>query len=159
MQSELQVIGQGRWIKTKNGTLVAESPWTKNKVAANDGRGVFQFLDRLANITTYDGVIEYADLGTSDTAPTVNDTDLNAGVVRSQLAAASRNGLSTDFRFFFPDAVTPDDTYNEVGMFTDGSPTLGSGQLFNHLVFSTPLVKAEGEDHTVQIRITITIPS
>lgn len=155
--SSFEIKGQGRWIKRKDGIIVAESPWTDNQVIGNDGRGVYIFLDRLVNLLTYAGVIEYADLGTSDTAPTAADTDLNAGVVRTDVAAVSRSGLTADFRFFYPDALTPDNTYREVGMFTDATPTLGSGRLFNHLVFSTPLIKGTGEDHTVQIRISASV--
>ena len=157
MRSGFTFKGQGRWIKTRGGIIVEASPWTENKVIANDGRGVYNFLDRLTGITTYDSIIDYADLGTSATAPTAADTDLNAGVVRAQIAAVSRSGLTADFRFFYADVLTPDDTYNEIGMFTDGNATLGTGRLFNHLVFSTPLVKATGEDHTVQLRITASV--
>ncbi|QDP67616.1 MAG: hypothetical protein Tp172MES00d2C118482111_10 [Prokaryotic dsDNA virus sp.] len=155
--SSFKITGKARWIKTKGGILVAESPWTENQVMANDGRGVYIFLDRLTNDTTYDGIVTHADLGDDNTAPDAADTDLGNGLVRAQIAAYSRSGLTADFRFFYPDAVTPDDTYEEIGMFTDGTPTLGTGRLFNHLVFSTSLVKATGEDHTVQLRITASV--
>jgi len=157
MRSGFKITGQGRWIKTRNGIFIEASPWTDNQVMGNDGRGVYNFLARLAGDVTYDSVIDYADLGTSDTAPTAADTDLNAGVVRAQIAAVSRSGLTADFRFFYADALTPDNTYNEIGMFSDGNATLGTGRLFNHLVFSTALLKATGEDHTVQIRITASV--
>lgn len=152
-----KISGQGKWIKRRDGIIVAESDWTPNQVVANDGRGIYVFMDRLVGITTYTGEITHADLGDSVTAPTAADTGLGNGLVRAQIAAVSRSGLTADFRFFFPDVTTPDDTYNEIGMFMDGTPTLGSGRLFNHLVFSTALVKATGEDHTVQIRISASV--
>jgi len=155
--SSFKITGQGRWIKTRNGILVEASPWSSNQVMASAGRGVYNFLDRLTNDTTYDGIITHADIGDSNTAPTAADTDLGNGLVRAQIAQYSRSGLTADFRFFYPDAATPDDTYEEIGMFTDGTVTLGSGQLFNHLVFSTALEKASGEDHTVQIRISASV--
>lgn len=152
-----KITGQGRWIKSKNGIILQESPWTDNIVVANDERGVYIFLDRLVGTLTYSGEVTHADLGDSDTTPTNADTDLTNGLVRTQVAAVSRSGSTADFRFFYADTLTPDDTYEEVGMFIDGTSTVGTGQLFNHLVFSTPLIKASGEDHTVQLRITASV--
>jgi len=146
--------GEVKWIKSKNGIILAESEFMPNKVVGNAERGIYIFLDRLASINTYSANITHADMGDDDTAASAADTALGNGLVRAQIGAVSRSGLTADFRFFYADTLTPDDTYEEFGMFVDGSTAVGSGQLFNHLVFSTPLVKATGEDHTVVCRIT-----
>jgi hypothetical protein len=146
--------GEVKWIKSKDGIILAESEFMPNKIVANDNRGIYLFLDRLAAINTHSANIRYADIGDDNTPATASDTDLGNGLVRAQIGAVSRSGLTADFRFFYADTLTPDDTYEEFGMFVDGSTAVGSGQLFNHLVFSTPLVKATGEDHTVVCRIT-----
>ncbi len=146
--------GEVKWEKTVDGILVAESPWMANKIVANDGQGIYIFLDRLVSINTHSGNIKYAELGDDDTPATADDLALGNALVRTSIGAVSRSALTADFRFFYADALTPDDTYEEFGMYVDGSLTLGSGQLFNHLIFSTPLIKATGEDHTVVCRIT-----
>ena len=146
--------GEVKWIKSKNGIILAESEFMPNKIVGNAERGIYIFLDRLVAINTHSANIRYADIGDDNTPATASDTDLGNGLVRAQIGAVSRSGLTADFRFFYADTLTPDDTYEEFGMFVDGSTAVGSGQLFNHLVFSTPLVKATGEDHTVVCRIT-----
>jgi len=146
--------GEVKWIKSKNGIIIAESEFMPNRVMGNNGRGISIFLDRLISNNTHTGNIRFADIGDDDTLATAADTDLGNGLVRAQVGAVSRSGLSAEFRFFYASAVTPDDTYEEFGMFVDGNTAVGSGQLFNHLVFATPLVKTTGEDHTVVCRIT-----
>jgi len=154
LNESFSLKGEVKWIKSKNGVIIAESEFMPNRVMGNDGRGIYLFLDRLAAINTYSANITHADIGDDNTAVLASDTALGNGLVRAQIGAVSRSGLTADFRFFYADTLTPDDTYEEFGMFVDGSTAVGSGQLFNHLVFSTPLVKASGEDHTVVCRIT-----
>ena len=153
LKDSFSLKGEVKWIKSKNGIILAESDFTPNKIVANTGRGIYIFLDRLAAINTYSANITHADIGDDDTAASASDTALGNGLVRSQAGAVSRSGLSVSFRFFYTDTLTPDDTYEEFGMFVDGNSTLGTGQLFNHLIFGTPLVKATGEDHTIVCRI------
>ena len=154
LQSSFGLRGEVKWQKTKNGILVAESPWMKNQIMANDARGLYMMLDRLANDTTYTGIIKYAEIGDDNTAPDESNTDMGNGLVRSQIGSYSRSAKTATFRFFYADALTPNDTYLEFGMFVDGSSTLGTGRLFNRLLFSTDLVKSSGEDHTVVCRVT-----
>ena len=154
LKDSFSLKGEVKWIKSKNGIILAESEFMTNRVMGNDNRGIYLFLDRLASINTYSANITHADMGDDDTAASAADTALGNGLVRAQVGAVSRSGLTVEFRFFYADVLTPDDTYQEFGMFVDGNATLGTGQLFNHLVFGTPLVKATGEDHTVVCRIT-----
>lgn len=146
--------GQVKWQKTKGGILVAESPWMNNKVLSGAGKGISLFLDRLANITTYSGVVSYAEIGDDATAANPAQAGVLNPLVRVGVALVSRSGLTADFRFFFPDVTTPDDTYNEFGMIIGGTATIGTGQAFNRLALGTPLVKAAGEDTTIICRIT-----
>lgn len=146
--------GEVKWIKTVNGILVAESDWMQNKIVGNDARGIYLFLDRLTGINTYTANISHAELGDSVTPATAADTALGNALVRASISASSRSGLLADFRFFFADALTPNDIYTEFGMYVDGAAGLGTGRIFNHLIFGTPLDKAAGEDHTVLCRIT-----
>jgi len=154
LKDNFSLKGEVKWIKSKDGIILAESDFMQNKIVANAERGIYLFLDRLAAINTYSANITHADIGDNNTAASAADTALGNGLVRAQIGAASRSGITVEFRFFYADVLTPDDTYQEFGMFVDGNATLGTGRLFNHLVFSTPLVKATGEDHTVVCRIT-----
>jgi hypothetical protein len=146
--------GRVKWVKTKNGVVIAESEWCNNVIVTGSNLGIQIMLDRLANITTHDGIVTYADIGDDDTAATSADTALGNGLVRAQVSAyKTPSALVREFRFFYPDATTPDDTYKEFGMFIGGTAAVGSGQLFNHLVMSD-LVKATGEDHTIVCQVT-----
>lgn len=146
--------GQVKWTKTKNGILVAESPWMENQVLSGANKGISMLLDRLANITTYTGIITYGEIGDDATATNPSQAGLLNALVRTDIAIQSRSGLTADFRFFFADATTPDDTYYEFGMIVDGTATIGTGQAFNRLVLGSPLVKAAGEDTTIVCRVT-----
>lgn len=141
--------------KILEANILIESPWMNNKVLSSPSCGIQLFLDRIFGITTYDGIIGHADMG-DDTTPVnpMTDTGCLNPLVRASLAAQSVSGNQRTFRFFFANALTPDDTYNEFSMMTDGDITLGSGQGFNRIVMTIPLVKATGEDHTVVCRVT-----
>jgi hypothetical protein len=126
----------------------------QNQIVSGDELGLSIVLDRLASINTHSLNITHAEMGDSNTPAEASDTALGNALVRAQVGAVSRSGLSVDFRFFFPDALTPDDDYEEFGMYIDGAAGLETGQLFNHLVYSTTLSKNTGEDHTVVCRVT-----
>jgi hypothetical protein len=146
--------GQVKWIKTIGGILVAESPWMDNQVLANAERGIYLFLDRLAGITLYSGTISHADIGDDDTAASASDTGCINPLERASVGAMSRNANTATFRFFYADATTANDTYEEFAMFVDGNSTPGNGRAFNRIVMAVPLVKSAGEDHTIVCRIT-----
>lgn len=152
---QFTLIGEVKWQKYKNGVLVEETPWQRNKILTSSQRGLQVLLDLLAGDNTYSGEITHADIGDDNTAVNAS-TDpgcLNA-LERASLGLVSSSGLSRTFRFFFPDALTADDTYREFSMIIDGTGTIGTGRGFNRIVMSTPLVKAAGEDHTLVCKIT-----
>lgn len=152
----IRLIGEVKIQTFRAGTkeLLRETPWMRNIVLASAERGIYLMLDRLAGITTYTGVVSHADIGTDDTAATSDDTGLGAGVFRTQVGFASRTDDYASFRFFFPDALLPDGSYNELMMYIDGSATLASGRPFNRIVFDSTLVKADGEDNSILVRVT-----
>lgn len=154
LKDSFALMGEVMWIKTRNGVEVERSGWQKNTVLSGTNRGLSLFLDRLISITTYTGVISHAEIGDDNTAAAPSQTGLLNPLVRTSVGAVSSSGLTRDFRFFFPDALTPDDTYYEFGMIVDGTGTVGTGVTFNRLVFGTPLVKAAGESITIICRIT-----
>lgn len=146
--------GEVKWIKSKNGKVIVESPWMQNKVLANADRGIYLFLDRLVGITTYTAVVSHADIGDDNTPATSADTGCGNALVRASISSVARSTNTATFRFFFSDALTADDTYEELAMIVDGTASLGTGRAFNHLIFTTPLVKSAGEDHTIVVRVT-----
>jgi len=105
--------------------------------------------------TSYPLAITYGEFGTGSTAPANSDIGLDTAVERSATASSEVVGNVVTISFFFADANLPDDTYYEFGTFTSGTITLGSGQLFNHALFSPNYVKATGEDTTVEVEFTI----
>ena len=152
---KLSFKGEVKWIKTRGGVLVAESPWMQNRVLSGPGRGVSLMLDRLANITTNSGVITHAELGIDNLPVNPSQPGVINGLVRSAVGLVTRSGLEVTFRFFFLDALTPNNTYFEFGMYTAGTMTIGSGAGFNRLTMLTnPLVKVTGEDITLICRVT-----
>ena len=154
-EKQIGLTGEVKWIKSRNGKVISETPWMKNKVLSSADCGIQLFLNRLMGDDTHPSEITHADLGDDDTAVNAStDTGCLNALARAQLADSSTSGLQRTFRFFFADALTPDDTYHEFSMKVDGTSTIDSGQGFNRIVMGTPLVKAPGEDHTVVCRIT-----
>lgn len=153
-----ELVGRVRVIKTdsKTGRVIQEGPWTKNLIVTGANTGKDLILKRLGGDNTYTLNILYADMGTSATAPTANDTQLGAAVARvgSPTITVSTNLLA--FQFFWPDGGLANGTYNEIGTFIDGTSVVSTGQMFNHALFATPYVKASGEDTTVQIEFSYT---
>jgi hypothetical protein len=47
--------------------------------------------------------------------------------------------------------VLVNQNYYEFGTFVSGSAALGSGQLFNHALFTSPYGKTAGTDTTVEV--------
>lgn len=106
---------------------------------------------RLNGETTYTGAINYGALGTSATAVNAADVALTAEVARKLFSRRTRAGAQNDFDFFYSQADT-NGTYQEFGMFIDGSVTVNSGQMFNHAL-TGGWVKTATEAMTVSVQI------
>jgi hypothetical protein len=99
---------------------------------------------------------QWGEIGTGTTAPTISDTALTTPTVRAQLAyAADLSFNEAQLQFFFADGNLANGTYHEFGTFVGTSSTIGSGQMFNHALFSSPYSKSNGNDTTVEVDITI----
>ena len=132
-------------IGAKNANLIVSSP--------NYGRNVI--AQNLGGITTYSLPIAFAEMGTGSTPPANTDTSLTTAVARQSLDAVTVSNNVVNLQFFFSDGVLANGTYNEFGTFCGGSATLGSGQLFNHALFSPSYEKSSGEDTTIEVEFTI----
>jgi len=101
--------------------------------------------------------IAYGEIGTGTTAPTSTDTTLQTPTNRISTTYGADSGFNTAvLQFFFPDSTLANGTYTEFGTFIGGSNTIGSGNMFNHALFSTAYSKSAGTDTTVEVDITFT---
>lgn len=128
---------------------------TENLVVSQANHGRNLVCQRLAGLTTYTLAISHFEIGTSATAPTNSDTDLTAAVARAATSYYSISNNVLTLRFFLADASLANGTYREMGTFIDGTITIGTGQMWNHALFSSAYVKATGEDTTVELIITV----
>lgn len=92
------------------------------------GRTVF--AQRLANIITYTGIISHTALGNDSTPPTVSDATLGNEVYRKGISNAYSLDNVAYLETFFSMTET-NGTYEEYGMFIDGTGSADTGQLFN----------------------------
>lgn len=128
---------------------------TREKVIKNlittVGRSVL--AQRLANTTTYTGVINYGALGSSATAVNNADTQLGTEVFRKVVASSSYTTNTAFIDFFYSKADT-NGTYQEFGTFIDGAAGANTGQLFTHAL-TGGWVKTSSESMTVSCQYQI----
>jgi len=156
ISEKLQLKGEVKIITSKNGKVIRETSLQKNLIMFGTNTGKSLILQRLIGTNTYSLNITHADIGRDATAPTVNDIDLGDGILRAIIGLQNISGNQVTMSFFYPDGLLPNDTYREFGSFVDGTGTLGSGQIFNRIVFASPYIKSTGEDTTIRIRFTLT---
>ena len=156
-KESLGITGRVRVVSrdSKTGEICYDSGWFKNLIVFSTNHGKDLVLRRLIGDNSYSLNIQYAELGTGSTTPTVADTTLTTPIARAAYSLRTITSNVASFQFFFPDGSLANNTYNEFGVFVDGSLTLSSGQMFNHALFTSPYVKASGKDTTVQLDITI----
>lgn len=160
MNDTINIAGKIRITKYRAGSneILWQSPWMSNLVVNNSNRGRNLIVQRLVGTNTYSLNLAYAEIGTSTGSPTASDTGLGTPTVRVATALASIGSTLNEaqLQFFFTDTQLANGTYYEFGTFVDGTAATASGQLFNHILFSTPYTKATGEDTTVEVGFTIT---
>lgn len=151
------IIGKVRIItySSSSGEILRATEFSPNIVVVNPDLGKNLIAQRLAGINTFSLNLSYGEIGSGSTAPTAGDTSLQAPIARAPLALGNHNLTTATVQYFFPNANLPNGIYREFGTFVDGSSALGSGQLFNHVLFTTPYTKGSGEDTTVQVIFTI----
>ena len=115
------------------------------------GRSVL--AQRLANTTTYTGIINYGALGSSATAVVNGDTQLGTEVFRKVTASTSYTTNVAFIDFFYTKADT-NGTYQEFGTFIDGTGSANTGQIFNHAL-TGGWTKTSSESMTVACTFTI----
>lgn len=112
-----------------------------------------EMIKRLAGQAATSGVINYGALGSSATAVSDVQTALVAEVARKQYAARTVTDDQLTIDFYFSKADT-NGTYNEFGMFIDGTAAANSGLMFNR-VLTGSWIKTALESMTVTIQITL----
>ena len=129
--------------------LFLKKQWVVDNLTCVVGRSVL--AQRLANTTTYTGVVNYCALGTSATAPTVSDTQLNTETYRKASSPATYLSNVAYLETFFA-AADVNGTFQEYGNVIDGSSGANTGQLFNH--FTQAITKSSTQSLNVQSIIT-----
>jgi len=101
--------------------------------------------------------IAYGEIGTGTTTPQSTDSALQTPTNRIPITYGADSGFNMAVtQFFFPDSVLANTTYHEFGTFIGGSNTIGSGNMFNHALFSSPYSKSAGTDTTVEVDFNFT---
>lgn len=136
----------GRMQKFKTNEVVVEN------LITTVGRSVL--AQRLANTTTYTGIINYGALGSSSTAVANGDTQCGTEVYRKVVASSSYTTNVAFIDFFYGKADT-NGTYQEFGSFIDGTGSANTGQMFTHAL-TGGWVKTSSESMTVSCQYTIT---
>lgn len=148
LKTQIERIKSEYFIRTaaKNSNLVMDSV----------NYGLDLIIQRLVGINTYSLNLQWIEIGTGTTTPTVNDTALTTPSVRAAISLQEDYG-ATDaiIQAYITDANLPNATYAEVGSFVDGTSTIGTGQLFNHALISPTYAKVSGQDTTIEIDFNI----
>lgn len=156
-QENLGIVGKVRITTYKAGTkeVLRQTEWYRNLVVSSAGYGRNLICQRLAGTNTYSLNVTHGEIGTSTTPATNADTSLGAAVARGALTSGAVVNNAVTLQFFFSDGSLANGTYREFGSFIDGTGTLGTGRMFNHVLFGTAYNKASGEDTTIEVDITV----
>jgi len=151
-----QILGQGNlsweafqyhWTEFKKHCQKRETLY--ENIIPTAGRSVL--AQRLANTTTYTGIINYGALGSGSASPANSNTTLGTETYRkatsSQTSASNIAYISN-----FYTATETSGTYAEAGWFIDGAASANTGQLFSRFLISVS--KAVTETLTVESTFT-----
>jgi hypothetical protein len=99
--------------------------------------------------------IAWGEIGTGATTPANADIALTTPTNRAPISYGADSNFNIGItQFFFPDATLANTTFQEFGCFIGGTSTIGTGNMFNHALFSTPYSKSAGTDTTVEVDFT-----
>ena len=156
-QENLGITGKVRITTYKAGTkeVLRQTEWYRNLVVSSDGYGRNLICQRLAGTNTYSLNVTHGDIGTGTTPATNADTALGTAVARGAITSAAVVNNGVTLQFFFADGALANGTYHEFGSFIDGTGTIGTGRMFNHVLFGTAYNKGSGEDTTIEVDITV----
>lgn len=136
MLAELESLGAVRKVVLKN----------QVHLAARE-----MFAKMIAGESTYTGEVNYGALGTGSGVITDSDTQLGAEVARKPVASRTRTNDSVTIDFYYSKSDT-DGTYNEFGLFIDGTATANTGLMYNR-VLTGGWTKSSTEAMTVSIQL------
>lgn len=153
IKNNLQLKGKYKITTYKTGTdeVVYQSDWISNLIVLNSGHGANIVLKCMLGDDDYDLEITEMALGTDNTAPSNNDTDLKSQKGDYvQVVTREETGINEILlSFFFSDAQLPNDTYKEVGLYCAGR------KLFARSIISSAYTKSTGQDTKIDYVITI----
>jgi hypothetical protein len=121
-------------------------------IVVTAGRSVI--AERLANDTTYTGIINYGILGTGVTTPVNGNTQLGTEVFRKVVASQSTTDAASFIDFFISKADWAG-TATEFGTVIDGTASANTGQLFTHAL-TGGWTKTSSESMTIACEYDIT---
>lgn len=129
----------------------------RNILMQSPNYGLDLVIQQLVGNTTYTLTLNYGEIGTGSTTPTIADTALTTPTNRAFVSFQQDYGTTDAIvQFIFSDSQLANATYHEFGVFAGGSATIGSGQLFNHALFASPYTKVAGQDTTVEVDFNFT---
>jgi hypothetical protein len=125
-----------------------------NTVMDSPNYGLDLLIQNLLPNPTYPATLSYIEIGTGSTTPAITDTALTAPTNRAAIGFF-QDYATTDaiVQAIFSDSQLTNGTYYEMGTFCGGTTTIGTGQLFNHALFSSPYTKSAGTDSSIETDI------
>lgn len=112
-----------------------------------------EMAKRLIGTQAYTGTINYGAIGTGSTAVTDADAVLDTEAARVQIATKTQTDDEVALDFYFNKA-SASGTFEEFGLFIDGSASADTGLLFNRAL-TGGWVKSSLEAMTVSIQINV----
>lgn len=119
-------------------------------ITTTEGRTAI--ADVIAGVGTYTGVVNYTALGTSSAAPAVGNTQLGTETYRKALSSGTKSSNVAYLETFYT-ASEVSGTFEEYGMFIDGTGAANSGQILNRFIQS--VTKSVTETLNIQSQITL----
>lgn len=117
-------------VQALNWQYVVRETEHRNLICVNGRAAV---AGRLANITTYTGIINYGAVGTGATAADVSDTQLQTEIARTTVATSSQSTSTAYVNFLFTMASF-NTTATEFGTVIDGTGSANTGRIWTHLL-------------------------
>ena len=150
MQSNITAKGRFRFKTYKDGVLVRTTDWIDNLIMNSANHGLNVIARRNIGDFSNDIEITSAEIGTGDTAPTINDTDLETPVLTGILRANQvASGGAVTLEFFMSDAELANGTYSEFGL-------RAGSQLYARALIDPAYTKSSNEDTSCEYQITYT---
>lgn len=131
-------LAQSLWQEYRDYLGLLHKTYLSNQVVVenitvNNGRAVL--AQRLANVVTYSGIVNYGALGTDNTGELVTDSTLGTEVYRKALSSGTVSGQTAYLENFYT-TTEVSGTFEEYGFFIDGTAAADSGRLLNRFTDS-----------------------